>query len=172
LSNNYGPYQYPEKLIPLFLLNCLRGIALPIYGDGMNVRDWLHVDDHCQGIEKVIANGRSGEVYNIGGGQELTNIAVIDAICTALDRAFVDTRSLAQRFPAAPAANGQPSASLKSYVTDRQGHDRRYAINASKISNELGYAPRRDFAVGFAETLAWYLDNGDWWSALLDKAKR
>lgn len=171
-SNNYGPYQYPEKLIPLFLLNCLRGIALPIYGDGMNVRDWLHVDDHCQGIEKVIANGRSGEVYNIGGGQELTNIAVIDAICAALDRAFVDTPSLAEGFPAAPAANGQPSASLKSYVTDRQGHDRRYAINATKISNELGYAPRRDFAAGFAETLAWYLDNEDWWSALLDKAKR
>lgn len=170
-SNNYGPYQYPEKLIPLFLLNCLRGFSLPIYGDGMNVRDWLHVDDHCQGIEKVIAGGRAGEVYNIGGGQELANIAVIDAICSALDRAFIETPGLAQRFPDAPAAIGRPSASLKSYVTDRQGHDRRYAIDASKISNELGYAPQRDFAAGFAETLAWYLENGDWWSALLNGAK-
>jgi dTDP-glucose 4,6-dehydratase len=171
-SNNYGPYQYPEKLIPLFLLNCLRGIALPIYGDGMNVRDWLHVEDHCQGIEKVISGGRAGQVYNIGGGQELTNIAVIDTICSALDRAFMDIPSLGQRYPAAPAAAGRPSASLKTYVTDRQGHDRRYAIDASKISNELGYSPQRDFTAGFAETLDWYLENEDWWSALLSGTKR
>jgi dTDP-glucose 4,6-dehydratase len=164
-SNNYGPYQFPEKLIPLFLLGCLAGRALPIYGDGQNVRDWLHVADHCQGIELVLAQGRPGEVYNIGGGEELPNMAVIDAICAAVDRAFDDNPALAARFPHAPAARGEPSASLKTYVTDRAGHDRRYAIDCDKISRELGYAPARDFAGGFAETLAWYLANEGWWQA-------
>ena len=166
-SNNYGPNQYPEKLIPLFLLNCLHGRKLPIYGDGMNVRDWLHVEDHCYGIERVLNDGRPGETYNIGGGQELTNLAVIEEICAAVDQAFANDPSLASRFPDAPAAKGEPSASLKTFVTDRPGHDRRYAIDASKISNELGYAPRRSFAEGFATTLAWYIANEEWWRRLL-----
>lgn len=166
-SNNYGPYQYPEKLIPLFLLNCLHNRDLPIYGDGMNVRDWLHVEDHCFGIERIIQDGRPGETYNIGGGQELPNLAVIDQICVAVDRAFEADRGLVQRFPSAPAAQGRPSASLKTFVRDRAGHDRRYAINETKIRNELGYAPRRDFARGFAETLEWYLANEGWWRPLM-----
>jgi dTDP-glucose 4,6-dehydratase len=170
-SNNYGPFQFPEKLIPLFLLNCLHGRSLPIYGDGMNVRDWLHVEDHCHGIEKVIEVGRPGETYNIGGGQELPNLTVIEEICATVDRAFADDPSLAARFPEAPAAKGVPSASLKTFVTDRAGHDRRYAIDETKARGELGYAPRRTFAEGFAQTLAWYLANEGWWRALLDKVK-
>ncbi|MGV3482162.1 MAG: dTDP-glucose 4,6-dehydratase [Sphingobium sp.] len=171
-SNNYGPYQFPEKLIPLFLINCLTGKSLPIYGDGMNVRDWLHVEDHCLGIELVLEHGRPGETYNIGGGQELPNMAVIDAICTTVDHAFAADPTLAQRFPQAPAARGEPSASLKTYVTDRLGHDRRYAIDEHKARTELGYAPTRDFTSGFAGTLAWYLDNEAWWRAVLDGSYR
>ena len=166
-SNNYGPYQFPEKLIPLFLLNCLYGRNLPIYGDGMNVRDWLHVEDHCNGIEKVILNGKPGETYNIGGGQELPNLRVIEEICATVDRAFAADLSLSQRFPDAPAAQGKPSDSLKTFVTDRAGHDRRYAIDETKARGELGYAPRRTFAEGFAQTLEWYLTNEDWWRPLL-----
>ena len=165
-SNNYGPYQFPEKLIPLFLLNCLEGRPLPIYGDGMNVRDWLHVEDHCRGIELVLQSGVPGEVYNIGGGAELPNMAVIDAVCAAVDDAFAERPDLASAFSDAPAAQGKPSASLKTYVTDRAGHDRRYAIDCSKITRELGYSPRRDFAQGFADTLAWYLENEGWWQQL------
>jgi len=168
-SNNYGPYQFPEKLIPLFLINCLEGRDLPIYGDGMNVRDWLHVEDHCYGIERVIEDGRPGEMYNIGGGAELPNMSVIDEICAAVDRAFAERPDLAQRFPDAPAAKGERSDTLKTYVTDRAGHDRRYAIDCSKIESELGYAPQRDFTEGFAQTLAWYLDNEAWWRPLLER---
>lgn len=168
-SNNYGPYQFPEKLIPLFLINCLTGKPLPIYGDGMNVRDWLHVEDHCYGIEKVILNGKPGETYNIGGGQELPNLRVIEEICATVDRAFAADPSLAARFPQAPAAQGKPSDSLKTFVTDRAGHDRRYAIDETKARAELGYAPRRTFAEGFAQTLQWYLTNEDWWRPLLSR---
>ncbi len=166
-SNNYGPYQFPEKLIPLFLINCLEGRNLPIYGDGMNVRDWLHVEDHCYGIERVMEDGRAGEMYNIGGGAELPNMTVIDEICAAVDEAFAQRPELTKRFPDAPASRGVPSTSLKSFVTDRAGHDRRYAIDCSKIESELGYSPRRSFAEGFAQTLTWYLDNEEWWRPLL-----
>ena len=168
-SNNYGPYQFPEKLIPLFLLNCLYGRPLPIYGDGMNVRDWLHVADHCYGIALTIEQGRIGETYNIGGGEELPNMQVVDAICATVDAAFAADPGLAVRFPGAPAASGRPSSELKTFVTDRQGHDRRYAIDTGKISTELGYAPRMDFAAGFAQTLAWYLENEGWWRSLLKR---
>lgn len=166
-SNNYGPFQFPEKLIPLFMINCLNGRALPIYGDGMNVRDWLHVEDHCCGIAEILEHGRSGEMYNIGGGAELPNMAVIDAICSSVDGAFATRQGLGETYPQAPAANGSASASLKTFVTDRAGHDRRYAIDCSKIESDLGYAPARDFATGFAETLDWYLDNERWWRPLL-----
>lgn len=169
-SNNYGPYQFPEKLIPLFLLNALHGRALPIYGDGMNVRDWLHVEDHCRGIEQILATGRPGETYNIGGGAELPNLTVIDEICRAIDAVFALSPNLAQRFPDAPPARGRSSESLKTFVTDRQGHDRRYAIDAAKAQRELGYAPRQDFSQGLGETLRWYLDNEAWWRPLVDRA--
>jgi dTDP-glucose 4,6-dehydratase len=166
-SNNYGPYQFPEKLIPLFMLNALSGKALPIYGDGMNVRDWLHVEDHCRGIELVIANGRAGETYNIGGGQELPNLAVIDEICRAVDQAFTADPSLAERFPDAPAARGNKTEELKMFINDRKGHDRRYAIDETKVRTELGYAPLRNFTAGFAQTFSWYVNNAAWWEPLL-----
>lgn len=169
-SNNYGPFQFPEKLIPLFTLNALNGKPLPIYGDGMNVRDWLHVEDHCRGIEACLQNGKPGEVYNIGGGQELPNLTVIEEICRAVDNAFAANPSLAERFPNAPAARGRKSEELKTFVTDRKGHDRRYAIDETKARSELGYAPARDFRQGFAETLAWFLARQDWWQPLLERA--
>lgn len=168
-SNNYGPYQFPEKLIPLFTLNALEGKPLPIYGDGMNVRDWLHVEDHCRGIELVIEEGRAGEVYNIGGGQELPNLEVIDQICQAVDAAFAADPGLSRRFPDAPAASGRKTSELKTFVEDRKGHDRRYAIDETKARAELGYEPARDFAQGFAETLHWYLENEGWWRPLLER---
>jgi len=171
-SNNYGPYQFPEKLIPLFLINALHGRALPIYGDGMQIRDWLHVEDHCLGIELVVASGRVGETYNIGGGAELANLTVIDTLCAAVDAAFARDPELATRFPGAAAAKGVPTASLKTTVADRPGHDRRYAIDAGKIRDELGYAPQRSFAQGFAATLDWYLTNEAWWRGVLDGSYR
>ena len=166
-SNNYGPYQYPEKLIPLFLLNALHGRNLPIYGDGMNVRDWLHVEDHCRGIEACLAAGKPGETYNIGGGAELPNLEVIAAICREVDRAFEEIEGLAARYPDAPAAKGQPTETLKTFVTDRAGHDRRYAIDETKARGELGYAPAHGFDEGLRQTLRWYLANEGWWQPLI-----
>ena len=171
-SNNYGPYQFPEKLIPLFLINALHGRPLPIYGDGMQIRDWLHVEDHCIGIELILKEGRVGETYNIGGGAELPNRMVIDTLCVAVDDAFAGNPELTRRFPSAPAGRGEATSRLKTTVTDRPGHDRRYAIDARKIEAELGYAPRRTFAEGFAATLAWYLNHEDWWRAIIDGTYR
>jgi dTDP-glucose 4,6-dehydratase len=170
-SNNYGPFQFPEKLIPLFTLNALHGRKLPIYGDGMNVRDWLHVEDHCRGIELILRNGRIGETYNVGGGQELPNIEVVREICRGVDAAFARDPSLATRFPDAFAAQGRASDELMSYVTDRKGHDRRYAIDETKIRKKLGYEPARDFSQGFGETLGWYLARVEWWKPLIELAK-
>ena len=166
-SNNYGPYQYPEKLIPLFCLNALSGKNLPIYGDGMNVRDWLHVEDHCRGIEACLEKGVPGETYNIGGGAELPNLEVIAAICREVDLAFEEVDGLAERYPDAPAAKGKKSETLKTFVTDRAGHDRRYAIDETKARGELGYAATRSFDEGLRQTLRWYLDNEVWWRPLL-----
>jgi len=171
-SNNYGPYQFPEKLIPLFLINALHGRALPIYGDGQQIRDWLHVEDHCLGIDLVIAKGAIGETYNVGGGAELANLTVIDTLCASVDAAFARDPALATRFPDAAAAKGNATASLKTTVADRPGHDRRYAIDARKISHDLGYAPQRSFEQGFAATLAWYLDNEEWWRSVIDGTYR
>ncbi len=168
-SNNYGPYQYPEKLIPLFLLNALHGRSLPIYGDGMNVRDWLHVEDHCRGIAACLTSGQPGETYNIGGGVELPNLEVIAAICREVDRAFAEVDGLAARYPDAPAARGEPTESLKTFVTDRAGHDRRYAIDETKARAELGYAPVHDFDEGLRQTLRWYLANEHWWQPLVHR---
>ena len=169
-SNNYGPYQYPEKLIPLFLLNALSGKALPIYGDGMNVRDWLHVEDHCRGIEACLAKGAPGETYNIGGGTELPNMEVIDTICREVDLAFEEVEGLAERYPDAPAANGEKSETLKTFVTDRAGHDRRYAIDESKARGELDYAAQWSFEEGLRQTLRWYLTREDWWKPLVNQS--
>ena len=168
-SNNYGPYQFPEKLIPLFIIRALHGQKLPIYGDGMNVRDWLHVADHCRAIEACLQHGVPGETYNVGGGEELPNIKVIDEICAAVDAAFASDSRLADRFPAAPVALGRSSSELKSYVTDRKGHDRRYAIDERKARVELGYAPERGFVQGLRETVQWYLANEDWWQRIVAK---
>ncbi len=153
-SNNYGPLQFPEKLIPLMLLNALDGRALPIYGDGGNVRDWLHVEDHCAGILLVLAKGRLGEKYNIGGGNERTNMAIVDRICDAAE----SLRPAASN----PAMQGRSYRDLKTFVPDRPGHDRRYAIDANKIRRELGWAPRHSFEAGLAATARWYVENRDW----------
>lgn len=168
-SNNYGPYQYPEKLIPLFLINALSGRALPVYGDGMNVRDWLHVVDHCRGIEAVICGGKAGETYNIGGGEELPNLAVIEKICAGVDAAFARDPGLAARFPEAPAAKGQKTEILKTFVEDRKGHDRRYAIDETKARLEIGFEPMFNFEDGLTSTLDWYLHNEAWWRPLLNR---
>lgn len=148
-SNNYGPYQFPEKLIPLMILNALEGKQLPIYGDGLNVRDWLFVEDHCEAIETVLKRGVIGECYNVGGNNEQTNINIVNTICQTVDRLR----------PGLPHA---PCESLKTFVTDRPGHDRRYAIDASKIKNDLGWEPKQDFAGGIELTVQWYLDNPEW----------
>jgi dTDP-glucose 4,6-dehydratase len=147
-SNNYGPYQFPEKLIPLVVANALAGKPLPIYGDGMNVRDWLYVGDHCAAIREVLAHGRVGETYNVGGWNEMPNIDIVRTICALLDELRPD-----------PAG---PHARLITYVQDRPGHDRRYAIDARKVERELGWRPAETFASGIRKTVAWYLANQDW----------
>jgi dTDP-glucose 4,6-dehydratase len=171
-SNNYGPYQFPEKLIPLFIINALLGRPLPIYGDGGNVRDWLYVEDHCRGIELVLARGRVGETYNIGGGNELSNLAVSDRLCEIVDEAFSQRPDLARRFSAAPAAKGQASICLKSFVSDRKGHDRRYAIDDAKIRAELNYTSQFGFEDGLRRTVQWYLDREAWWRGVMDGSYR
>ena len=160
-SNNYGPFQFPEKLVPLMILNAVEGKSLPIYGDGGNVRDWLFVEDHCQGILLVLRKGAPGAKYNIGGGNERTNLQVVDALCEALDAELPAARN-----PAMVARGLASYAGLKSFVPDRPGHDRRYAIDASKIRTELGWAPRHAFEAGLRETLRWYLANKPWCEAV------
>lgn len=167
-SNNYGPYHFPEKLIPLIILNVMEGKPLPIYGDGLNVRDWLHVSDHCRAIELVLMNGRAGEVYNIGGGAEAENISLVNRLCRIADEVFASDDGLKARFPNAPAAVGKPSASLIAYVTDRPGHDRRYAIDSGKIARELGYLPAVSIEAGLRDTFGWYVDNESWWRGATD----
>ena len=166
-SNNFGPYQHPEKLIPLFLINALHGRALPLYGDGGNVRDWLDVADHCAAIALILERGTAGETYNIGGGAELTNLEIVGRLCRAVDQAFAADPGLKRRFAAAPAASGASSIGLLARVADRAGHDRRYAIDDGKIRRQLGYAPAGDFAASLAATLAWYLANEAWWRQVM-----
>jgi dTDP-glucose 4,6-dehydratase len=166
-SNNYGPYHFPEKLIPLCLTNILRGRPLPVYGDGSNIRDWLYVEDHCRGIELVLEKGAVGETYNIGGNNEWRNLDIVQLLCDELDARFAADPALARRFAAAPAAKGGSARELITFVSDRAGHDWRYAIDAGKARRELGYAPRETFESGIRRTLDWYLDNEDWWRPLL-----
>ncbi len=162
-SNNYGPYQHPEKLIPLMIIHALEGKPLPIYGDGSNVRDWLHVSDHCDALMAVVERGRVGETYNVGGGNERNNRDVVGVICDTIDRAFAGNATLAARFPSCPPASGRSTRTLISFVTDRPGHDHRYAINASKLTGELGINGRVAFDGGLAQTVQWYLDHETWW---------
>jgi dTDP-glucose 4,6-dehydratase len=147
-SNNYGPFQFPEKLIPLMILNALQGKPLPVYGDGKNVRDWLYVRDHCAALRLVLERGRPGEVYNVGGNAERENIAVVNGICAILDELR-------------PRPSGR-HADLIAFVKDRPGHDRRYAIDASKVARELGWSPATPFEAGLRETVRWYLDHPEW----------
>lgn len=146
-SNNYGPYQFPEKLIPLMIISALHDNPLPVYGDGLNVRDWLYVEDHCRAIDRILQKGRVGEIYNVGGHNEMRNIDIVKRICKEL---------------------GKPE-SLITYVEDRKGHDRRYSIDPTKIHNELGWLPKTRFKDGIKETIQWYLENRDWWEQILDK---
>jgi dTDP-glucose 4,6-dehydratase len=168
-SNNYGSYQFPEKLIPLTIVNILLGKPLPVYGDGLQVRDWLHVEDHCMAIALALSRGRSGEVYNIGGNSETTNIKIVRTLCGLVDESFRERTDLGETFPASPAALGRRAVDLIAHVRDRLGHDRRYAINYAKAKSELGYAPARDLATGLRATLDWYLANTGWWQALLGR---
>ncbi len=154
-SNNYGPYHFPEKLIPLIILNALEGKPLPIYGKGENVRDWLHVDDHAAALELVLTKGTVGESYNVGGRAERTNLQVVEAICDLLDQRC-------------PLANGEPRRSLITYVSDRPGHDRRYAIDPAKIERELGWRANHTFEQGLAETIEWFLGHESWWRPIRD----
>ena len=158
-SNNYGPYQFPEKLIPLMIQKALTGEALPVYGDGRNVRDWLYVRDHCRAIQRVLEAGRTGEVYNVGGDSERENIHVVKVICALLDERR-------------PLADGRRRESLITYVKDRPGHDRRYAIDSGKLQRELGWAPQETFESGIARTVDWYLDNQAWCGRVLDGSYR
>ncbi|WP_376691573.1 dTDP-glucose 4,6-dehydratase [Wenzhouxiangella sp. EGI_FJ10409] len=152
-SNNYGPFQFPEKLIPLMLINALEGEKLPVYGDGQQRRDWLFVTDHCRAIERVLEAGEPGRVYNIGGNAEMANLDVVHLLCDLLD----------ERVP-----GERPRRELIEYVTDRPGHDRRYAIDATRIRDELGWTPSVDFTEGLARTVDWYLENRDWWQRIRD----
>jgi len=166
-SNNYGPFHFPEKLIPLCLTRILDGGALPIYGDGTNIRDWLYVEDHARGIAAVLQGGTPGEVYNIGGQNEWANLDIVKLLCRVLDERFAADDTLARRFPNSPPARSVSSESLIEFVTDRAGHDWRYAIDASKIESELGFVPEETFESGLIKTVDWYLDNEDWWRPLL-----
>ena len=152
-SNNYGSYQFPEKLVPLMIINCLEGTPLPVYGKGENVRDWLFVGDHCDAIHTVLANGEIGETYNIGGNNEIKNIDVVTIICSLLDEI-------------SPREDGSSYSDLITFVKDRPGHDFRYAIDAGKIQNDLGWSPNESFETGIRKTIHWYLDNQNWWKAI------
>ncbi len=158
-SNNYGPYHFPEKLIPLTIIRALRGESLPVYGKGENVRDWLHVEDHAEALTLVLRKGRPGETYNVGGDSERRNIDVVRAICATLDDALTNSMN-------------RPHAKLIQFVTDRPGHDQRYAIDAGKIQSELGWRPRHDFDDGLRQTVRWYLDNRGWWERVMSGAYR
>ncbi|MEW8521868.1 MAG: dTDP-glucose 4,6-dehydratase [Candidatus Thiodiazotropha endolucinida] len=158
-SNNYGPYQFPEKLIPLFIQKALAGEDLPIYGDGSNVRDWLYVEDHCRAIWRVLEAGKPGEVYNVGGNNEMSNLEVIEMLCALLDELVPDSPF-------------RPHTQLKIFVKDRPGHDQRYAIDATKLHHELGWAPHETFATGLKKTVSWYLNNETWCQRVMDGSYR
>lgn len=166
-SNNYGPFQFPEKLIPLVIINILFNKPLPIYGDGMQIRDWLYVDDHNRGVDLILDKGTPGRTYNIGGSNEWANIDIVHLICDLLVEKFSIDKRLGERFPNSPAAQATHPRTLISHVKDRAGHDRRYAINAQKIKNYLGFMPEECFETGIRKTLTWFLTHQTWWNELL-----
>jgi dTDP-glucose 4,6-dehydratase len=171
-SNNYGPLHFPEKLIPLMIVNILHGRSLPVYGDGRNVRDWLHVSDHCRGIELILEQGRVGEVYNIGGGSECENIQLVRTLCRIADEKFAADVPLRGQYPDCPASRDGSTATLIKHVTDRAGHDRRYAIDCHKIETQLGYRAAVTLEAGLRDTFDWYLANAPWWRAVMDGSYR
>jgi dTDP-glucose 4,6-dehydratase len=166
-SNNYGPYHFPEKLIPLTIVNILLGKPLPVYGDGLQSRDWLHVEDHCAAIKLALTKGKPGALYNIGGNSETTNIQIVRTLCDLLDTQLNSHPEYRAAFPASPAFKGAKAIELISHVRDRAGHDRRYAIDYSKASRDLGYAPSRKLENGLSSTVDWYLRRANWWQNLL-----
>lgn len=157
-SNNYGPFQFPEKLIPLMITNIVTSKPIPVYGDGLQIRDWLYVDDHNRGVDLILEKGLPGETYNIGGNNEWTNIDIVNLVCNLIHGLFQNDQNLVERFPLCPSANNSHPKELITHVTDRLGHDRRYAINAAKITRELGYSPVETFNTGIAKTISWYLE--------------
>jgi dTDP-glucose 4,6-dehydratase len=165
-SNNYGPYQFPEKLLPLCIVNILEGRPLPIYGDGLQIRDWLHVHDHCRAIDHILRASAVGETWNVGGGTSEPNIRVIETVCRLVDEEFKQRPELKTHYPRSAPARGQPSQSLISYVKDRPGHDRRYAVDSSKIAR-LGFQPGTGLEAGLASTVRWYLQHESWWRAIV-----
>ena len=165
-SNNYGPYHFPEKLIPLILTNILKNKPLPVYGDGLQIRDWLYVEDHARGIELIINKGNVGENYNIGGHNEWTNIDIVKVVCKLMNEAFINDIELATNYPEAKSAINGEAEKLIIFVEDRAGHDRRYAIDATKTQRELGYIPVESFETGIQKTINWYLNNSCWWEKL------
>ena len=171
-SNNYGPYHFPEKLIPLAIVNILLGRELPVYGDGSNIRDWLHVADHCRGIDLILSKGTPGEVYNIGGGCEYQNIDLIHLLCDIADDAFAQQPELKFQYPECPATQNESTRQLIRFVRDRPGHDRRYAIDCEKIVRELGYQAQLGLQEGLRTTFAWYLQNEWWWRNVMDGSYR
>jgi dTDP-glucose 4,6-dehydratase len=172
-SNNYGPYQFPEKLIPLMIVNALSGKALPVYGDGRQVRDWLFVEDHCQAIDRIIQADVSGCTFNVGGRAEHENVYIVKQLCDLIDQRFRADGSLGERFPDCPPARADHScAELVTHVRDRPGHDRRYAIDPTIIATALGFEPRETLRTGLARTVDWYLDNEPWWRAVMDGSYR
>ena len=169
-SNNYGPYHYPEKLIPLTLTSILHNKTIPVFGDGQQIRDWLYVLDHVRAIEAILAQGTPGDTWNVGARCELTNLQLIHALCQIMDQAFATRPALQQRFAQATAAREGNSASLIRYVQDRPGHDRRYAMDPSKIEQELGFATSEPFDTGIVKTVDWFLDNESWWRTALSQS--
>ena len=167
-SNNFGPFQFPEKLIPLVITNILDGKPIPVYGDGMQIRDWLHVDDHNKGVDLILQKGKSGQTYNIGNHNEKTNMDIVKTICKLMDKKFgYNNGAMVKRFPKAPKAGGKSSETLITHVKDRLGHDRRYAIDPEKIKSELGYFPEKTFETGIEQTINWFVDNEKWWRRII-----
>ena len=171
-SNNYGPFQFPEKLVPLCILNILLGESIPVYGDGQQIRDWLFVDDHNTAIDLVLSSGSHGETYNIGGNNEMRNLDVVKLLCSLLDSQFDSDKTLKHRYPHSPCAQNNSAANLISFVRDRPGHDVRYAVDASKIHSTLKFVPSETFATGLKKTVDWYINNQSWWENIKNGSYR
>jgi len=165
-SNNYGPFQFTEKLIPLMITNILAGKPIPVYGDGRQIRDWLYVDDHNRGVDLILKKGTPGQVYNIGGNNEQINLDIVQLVCDLIHKIFKGNENLVKTYPDCPCSRGTHPRTLITHVTDRAGHDRRYAIDATKINTKLGYVPETGFDEGIAKTVAWYLENSAWWHSI------